>query len=54
MARSAAIKNNKTLNTKEQEDIVNRLFLCKEPNFSPFGRKTYITISLDELDNKFN
>ena len=54
MSRSAAIKKGVKLNRKEQEDIVNKLFLCKEPNFSPFGKRTYITISLEELENKFN
>lgn len=54
MAKSAAIKKGVKLTRKEQEDIVNKLFLCKEPNFSPFGKRTYITISLEELENKFN
>ncbi len=54
MSKSSAIKKGIKLSIKEQEDIVNKLFLCKEPNFSPFGKKTYITISLEELDNKFN
>ncbi len=54
MAKNAAIKKGVKLSPKEQEDIVNKLFLCKEPNFSPFGKKTYITISLEELENKFN
>jgi DNA mismatch repair protein MutL len=54
MSKSAAIKKGIILSPKEQEDIVNKLFLCKEPNFSPFGKRTYITISLEELDNKFN
>jgi len=54
LAKSLAIKPGTPLNNKEQERILNKLFSCKEPNYSPFGRKTYITMSLDDLEEKFN
>ncbi|MEN8186602.1 MAG: DNA mismatch repair endonuclease MutL [Bacteroidota bacterium] len=54
LAKSTAIKKGRKLSHKEQEDIVNNLFLCKEPNFSPTGRKTFITLTLEELEEKFN
>ncbi len=54
LAKSLAIKTGTKLDLKEQEDIVNKLFLCKEPNASPFGKKTFITINIDEIDKKFN
>lgn len=54
LAKSLAIKPGTSLNNKEQESILNKLFSCKEPNYSPFGRKTYITMSLDDLEEKFN
>jgi len=54
LAKSLAIKAGIKLSQKEQENILNKLFLCKEPNFSPFGRNTYITITLKELEEKFN
>ena len=54
MAKSAAIKKGTPLNQNEQEELVNRLFRCKEPNFSPFGKKTYITLELNELETRFN
>ncbi|MCK5637090.1 MAG: DNA mismatch repair endonuclease MutL [Flavobacteriaceae bacterium] len=52
-AKSLAIKSGVKLTNKEQENILNKLFLCKEPNFSPFGKQTYITITSEELENKF-
>ena len=52
-AKSLAIKSGVKLSNKEQEDILNKLFLCKEPNFSPFGKPTYVTMSLEELEKKF-
>lgn len=54
LARSLAIKAGTSLNNKEQEAILNKLFSCKEPNYSPFGKKTYITLSLEDLEEKFN
>ena len=53
-AKSLAIKPRTKLNHKEQENILNKLFLCKEPNYSPFGNKTIITLTLKELEDKFN
>ena len=54
LAKSLAIRSGTKLNFKEQEDILNKLFLCKEPNFTPFGKQTFVTISLKELEDKFN
>jgi len=54
LAKSLAIKPGTRLNNREQENILNNLFLCKEPNYTPFGKKTYITLTLKELEDKFN
>jgi DNA mismatch repair protein MutL len=53
LAKSLAIKTGQKLSIEEQENLVNRLFACKEPNISPTNRQTFITISVDDLDNKF-
>ncbi len=54
LSKSLAIKTGTKLDAKEQEEIVNKLFICKQPDLSPFGKKTFITINLDEIDKKFN
>lgn len=54
LAKSLAIKAGTSLSAKEQENILNKLFSCKEPNYSPFGKKTYITLSLPDFEEKFN
>ena len=54
LAKSLAIKNGTKLTSKEQEEILEQLFSCKEPNHSPFGKKTFITLSLDEIQLKFD
>ncbi|MCF6298069.1 MAG: DNA mismatch repair endonuclease MutL, partial [Flavobacteriaceae bacterium] len=54
LARSLSIKSGVNLTNKEQENILNKLFYCKEPNYSPFGKKTFITLTIEELEEKFN
>ncbi|RPE00853.1 DNA mismatch repair endonuclease MutL [Aureibaculum marinum] len=54
LAKSLAIKNGTKLDNKEQEEILEKLFSCKEPNQSPFGRKTFITLSSEEIQLKFD
>jgi len=53
MARSLAIKTGPYLTQSEQENIINALFACKEPNISPFQKPTFITIRVEDLDKKF-
>lgn len=52
LARSTAIKTGKRLNQKEQEEMLNTLFTCKEPNISPFGKACFTTITIDEIDKR--
>lgn len=54
LAKSLSIKSGTNLSPKEQENILNKLFLCKEPNYSPFGKKTFAILTLKELEEKFN
>jgi DNA mismatch repair protein MutL len=53
MAKSMAVKTGTYLSQKEQENLVNDLFACKEPNVSPFNKPTFITLTVDDLDKKF-
>ena len=53
MAKSLAIKTGTYLTQKEQENIVNALFACKDPNVSPFQKPTFITMRVEDLDKKF-
>jgi DNA mismatch repair protein MutL len=54
MSKNLSIKMGTKLSEKEQEDLVNKLFLCKEPSVSPFGKKTFTTLSMEDFDNYFN
>lgn len=53
MAKSIAVKNGAYLTEKEQENLVNGLFACKEASVSPFNKPTFITLSVEDLDKKF-
>ncbi|WP_272148777.1 DNA mismatch repair endonuclease MutL [Tenacibaculum aiptasiae] len=53
-AKSLAIKTGTVLSVKEQENLVNDLFSCKEPNTSPLGKPTFKTLTLNEIDTIFN
>lgn len=53
-AKTLSIKTGTQLNEKEQESLVNDLFSCKEPNKSPFGKPTFKTLTLTEIDHLFN
>ena len=53
MAKSLAVKTGVFLTEKEQENLVNNLFACKEPNVSPFQKPTFITMRVEDIDKKF-
>ena len=53
MAKSLAVKTGAYLTEKEQENLVNELFACKDPNVSPFQKPTFITMRVEDIDKKF-
>jgi len=52
-AKSIAIKTGHVLSQKEQENLVNSLFSCKEPGISPSGKAIFKTLTLQEIDHLF-
>jgi DNA mismatch repair protein MutL len=53
MAKSLAVKTGAYLTEKEQENLVNGLFACKDPNVSPFQKPIFITMRVEDIDKKF-
>ena len=53
MANSLAVKTGAYLTEKEQENLVNNLFACKDPNVSPFQKPTFITMRVEDIDKRF-
>lgn len=53
LARSMAVKTGISLSELEQENIIHNLFACNESQISPFGKPTYITMQVEDIDKKF-
>lgn len=53
LAKSSAIKPGTVLDSDAMSDLVDRLFACESPNISIHGRPTIVTITLQELIEKF-
>ncbi|MEQ9304817.1 MAG: DNA mismatch repair protein MutL, partial [Marinoscillum sp.] len=51
--RTAAIKC-KNLNDQEAEQLIDQLFACKQPNYTPDGNPTYKLISLEKIKSWFS
>ena len=53
MARSMSVQRAEGLDTVRIHDLIDRLFACEMPYFTPGGKPTLITFGLDELDERF-
>lgn len=53
LAKTLSVKTGERLDEVSQSTLVNDLFACKESTLSPFNKKTYITITENDIDRKF-
>ena len=53
IAQSSAIKTGRTLSIEEMRTLIDELFACENAFAAPNGRFTFITLSNDELDKRF-
>jgi len=53
LASAAAIPYGKVLSKMEMEDIIDNLFACKEPNYSPKGKTVISIITMEDIDKRF-
>jgi DNA mismatch repair protein MutL len=49
----ASIKKGKYLSVEEMRKIIDDLFACETPFSSPSGRKTFVTIDLEDIQRNF-
>lgn len=54
LAKRAAIKSGQKLEREEMQELLNSLFLCKTPNYSPEGKPTFYIFELGKLESYFN
>jgi len=54
MARNSAIKSGTVLGQEEMNMLIEQLFACKAPNFSISGKPVIQTMTMNEVDKKFD
>jgi DNA mismatch repair protein MutL len=54
LAKASAISSNQRLSSEEMREMVDMLFACQNPNYSPFGKLIVNIIKTDELEKRFN
>lgn len=54
MARRSAIKPGQKLSNTEMKNIIDQLFACTNPNYSPNGQNIFFILTLDKISNLFN
>lgn len=54
LCKSMAIKRGSVLTELEMQSLFDALFASEDAQMSPFFKKTYITLGLEELDKKFD
>jgi len=54
LAVAAAIHHGKNLTKEEMREIVDSLFACKIPNYSPSGKPVVSILSISEIENMLN
>lgn len=54
MARGLSQQGTRQLSAQEMHDLIDRLFACEMPYFTPGGKPVLITYTLQELDERFD
>ena len=54
LASRMAIKRGKLLMSPEVDELIDRLFACEQPNFTPSGKPTFVILGLDRIGSYFN
>jgi DNA mismatch repair protein MutL len=53
LAKASAIPYTKSLTQFEMQELIDKLFACQNPNFSPTGKPTVSIMGMDELEKRF-
>ena len=54
LAKSKSKKILKLKNKKEQDLLLNKIFSCKEPNYSPDNKRIIYKMNIENINSKFN
>jgi DNA mismatch repair protein MutL len=53
MAKSAAIDYGRVLEIEEMRELVDKLFACSSPNFTPDGQKIISLMKTEDIEKMF-
>lgn len=53
LAKRTATNKCQTLKNEEMDHLMDRLFACEQPNYTPEGNPTYVLLSLDQITDWF-
>lgn len=54
MAKRTSLRTGEKLGMEEMEALVERLFACANPNYSPEGKPTFFTLDTSKIESYFN
>ena len=54
LCKSLAIKAGITLSNKEQQELIKKLFSCKEQLLTPFNKKIYFSLNKNKIEKNLN
>ena len=54
LAKRSTWKEGKALTQEEMRGLIDKLFACKNPNFSPEGARTFVLLDVQKLQSLFN
>jgi len=54
MAAQLSVKAETYMSEFEMQNLVDQLFACNVPEIAPNGKKVFVIISLEELQNRLN
>jgi DNA mismatch repair protein MutL len=53
MAKQSSIKHGKSLSKHEMDSLIDKLFGCSNPNYTPDGQPVYIIFDLEKIIGLF-
>jgi len=53
LAEASALKTGQSLTTEEMSDLIDRLFACSNPNYTPAGKSVLSVFSQEEIQARF-
>lgn len=54
LARRSALKAGTRLSAMEMNTLIDKLFACRTPNYSPDGNATFVILDMDKISKLFN